>query len=194
MRPPPWSGGLPSPRPMSQKKRESSSGGPWRRRRSGARSPAALQRLAAGGITAHLAAILRFSAATRLPRGDIDCQRLCVRSKADERVAPVKMRPLVCVTARVPRHWPRALASMSPHGARRQRCAAGAALRGCGPVTGTRVRVQSFLNYSIYRSNIQGGARPSLRATSSLTRLTPANALYWGWRTTRVSGSGARHR
>ena len=46
------------------------------------------------------------------------------------------MRPLVCVTARVPRHWPRALASMSPHGARRQRCAAGAALRGCGPVTG----------------------------------------------------------
>ena len=33
-----------------------------------------------------MAAILRFSAATRLPRGDIDCQKLCVRSKADERV------------------------------------------------------------------------------------------------------------
>ena len=71
---------------MIKEKRESSSGGPWRRRRSGARSPAALQRLAVGGITAHLAAILRFSAATRLPRGDVDCQKLCERSKADERV------------------------------------------------------------------------------------------------------------
>ncbi len=64
-----------------RKKNGSSSGGPWRRRRSGARSPAALQRLAVGGITAHLAAILRFSAATRLPRGDVDCQKLCERSK-----------------------------------------------------------------------------------------------------------------
>ena len=59
---------------------------------------------------------------------------------------------------------------------RRGRRAAG--LWACDRESGTRVRVQSFLNYSIYRSNIQGGARPSLRATSSLTRLTPANALY----------------
>ena len=155
------------PRPMIGKKRESASGGIWRRRRSGACSPAALQRLAVGGITAHLAAILRFSAATRLPRGDIDCQKLCVRSKADERVAPVQMRPLVCVTARVPRHWPRALASMSPHGARRQRCAAGAALRGCGPVTGARVRRPNFLNYSIdprRRATARAPTEPGLRS------------------------------
>ena len=75
-----WPHALPPSADDRKKKRESSSGGPWRRRRSGARSPAALQRLAVGGITAHLAAILRFSAATRLPRGDIDCQKLCDRS------------------------------------------------------------------------------------------------------------------
>ena len=41
----------------------------------------ALQRLVVGGITAHFAAILRFSAATRLPRGDVDCQKLCDGTK-----------------------------------------------------------------------------------------------------------------
>ena len=135
-----------------RKKNGSSSGGPWRRRRSGARSPAALQRLAVGGIAAHLAAILRFSAATRLPRGDVDCQKLCERSKADERVAPRWTKSLGCVTVRVPRHWPRALASMSPHVTRRQCCAVSAALRGCGPVTEARSLPNFLLIYSHFHS------------------------------------------
>ena len=135
------------PRPMIGEKRESSSGGPWRRRRSGARSPAALQRLAAGGITAHLAAILKFSAATRLPRGDVDCQKLCERSKADERVTPLWTRSLGCVTVRVQRHWPGAHARVSPHVTRRQCCAVSAALRGCGPVTEARSSSTKFSAY-----------------------------------------------
>ena len=70
-------------------------------------------------MTAHLAAILRFSAATRLPRGDVDCQKLCERSKADKRVAHLRTRSLGSMTVRVQRHWPGAHARvrhMSPGG------------------------------------------------------------------------------